>query len=119
MQTYQPRKTTSFIIALGAVIMVIGIAAIIYGIVELLNPGPNNVPGITFIISGIGSVIAASLLYVIGNLSEDVHKLSYDVECLASQSNKYQKYMAECLQEVDRDHDAIKKGIATISSKLQ
>ncbi len=119
MQEYKPRVTSSLISGLGAVIMLAGIVAIVFGIIELVDPGPNNIPGITLIIAGIGAIISASLMYIVANLSEDVHKLSFDFECLAKANTKYQRNMVEHLQEVDRDHDAIKKGISVISGKLQ
>ena len=85
-EPYQPRKTASLITALGAIILLAGLAAIILGVFKLINPRPTNIPGITLIIVGASSVIAASLLYIIGNLSEDVHRLTYDVEYLTSQN---------------------------------
>ena len=84
----------------------------------MFDPGIVMIPGIYLIISGIGCIISASLLYIIAYLSEDVHRLAYDVEQLARENATYQQFMLEHLQEVDRDHDSIKKALAAISGKL-
>ena len=118
-QTYQPRKATELISALGALMMIVGLLSLVFGIIEMTDPGPNNIPGIVLVISGIGCIIFAALLYIIANLSEDVHRLTYDVIALYNDNIRFHKNISEQLQEVDRDHDAIKKGIATISGKLQ
>ena len=38
---------------------------------------------------------------------------------IAIENDKYQRIMIEHLQEVDKDHDAIKNGIAVISGKMK
>ena len=118
-QNYQPRKTTELIGIFGALMMMVGLLSLVFGIIEMTDPGPNNIPGIVLVISGIGCIIFAALLYIIANLSEDVHRLSFDVIALYNENLRYHKNTSEQLQEMDRDHDAIKKGIATISGKIQ
>ena len=124
MEQYKPRHSAVIVSVLATLTLILGLIALITGIVAMFDrgivliPGVISIAGVYFIISGIVCIIYASFLYIIVYLSEDVHRLTYDVQQLARENATYQQFMLEHLQEVDRDHDAIKKGLAAISGKL-
>ena len=117
-RTYRPRKTTTVIAVVGAIMMIIGVLTAIFGIVVIIKPELYHLPGEVFVLSGIGCVLFASMLYIISNLSGDVHELAFDIANLYDENVRFHKSMTERMDEVDRELDAIKKGIATISGKM-
>ncbi len=74
---YKPRRSTSFISAIAALVLVGGLIFIIASIVSKAEEAIKT----SNLIYGISCIVVSALLFVIVNLSEDVHLLTYIAEC--------------------------------------
>lgn len=116
---YKIRFTSAIIYVLAAMIMLGGLAELVIGILWTVNPGSREISGPAMIIAGVAFIVLSSVVFLIVNLSEDVHQLLYDMDQISNANAQYQKFILDHLQSVDRDHEAIKNGIAAISGKMQ
>ena len=120
-KVYKPRITTYIILGYAVLNMIFGIILLIIGIIEIVNAQKEIIHGIAaiyLIIIGIPIILVSSLIYIIGALSKDVYDMVFFLDYIKAQNENYYHYSAEHMQQLERDMESIKSGIAVISSKL-
>ena len=121
-KTYRPRITTAIVLGFAIVNLFIGMVLLVFGIVAAIEAKNILIFGISavyFIPAGIAQILFSCLLYIIGALSKDVYEMVYFLDCTTAQNDRYYYSMVKHMQQLERNQEAIKSGIAVISSKLE
>ena len=121
-KVYRPRITTAIVLGFAIVNLFIGMVLLVFGIIVVIKAENILVLGISavyFIPAGFAQILFSCLLYIIGALSKDVYEMVYFLDYAKAQNDRYYYSMVKHMQQMERNQEAIKSGIAVISSKME
>ena len=98
----------------AALIVVGGVFAIFIAWIQ----DKNGLNGTVALITGLSCLVTSALLFAMANLSEDVHLLEYNIESMSNTNSEYLRFIVNHLQQIDKDHEAIKNGILAINNEM-
>ena len=101
---YKDPLSSRIVVCYATIILVLGIIALIVGIILFITESEINKYAATiFVISGVGAIVSTVPLFILYNISIDLHRLEYNLSVLITKQDNSEKNLNDRLETLQRN----------------